>query len=89
MSFKKGDKKSKKSPSGSNPSATNTRNVFSTSPPSLSVSTAAAGGGGGGGGIGESAMPYGARTKLLELFGQIEQQFELMHFENSACKLVD
>ena len=64
MSFKKTDKKGKKSPSG------NARNTLSTSPP----------------GAGTSSMPDGARAKLLELFGQIESQFEQMYADNSACK---
>ena len=62
MSFKKADKKSKKSP----------RNALSTSPPSAGTS---------------GSLPEASRGKLLELFGQIEQQFELMHCENVACKL--
>ena len=73
MSFKKNDKKSKKSPGGGG-----SRNALSTSPPS----SAGAGGGG------NSAMPEGSRAKLLELFGQIEQQFELMHCENVACEFL-
>ena len=75
MSFKKSDKKGKK------PSS---RNNLSTSPPSASAATASPGTGSlpthG------AAMPNGTRAKLLELFGQIEQQFEAMHTENIACK---
>ena len=32
-------------------------------------------------------MPEEARSKLSELFGQIEHQFELLHTENAACEL--
>lgn len=60
MSFKKSDKKSKKSPR---------------SPP-----------GSGAGAVASGEGP-GPRAKLLELFGQIEQQFELMHTENIAREL--
>lgn len=66
MSFKKTDKKGKKSPSGI------ARNTLSTSPPSA----------------GSSCMPEGARAKLLELFGQIENQFEQMYADNSACESI-
>lgn len=69
MSFKKSDKKGKKTSIGSSSS----RNTFSGSPPCGSENSA-------------PGMPDGARAKLLELFGQIEQQFEAMHVENAACK---
>ena len=69
MSFKKSDKKGKKSPSGSN-----SRNALSTSPPGAAS------------GYQQSSVPEASRAKLLELFGQIEQQFELMHCENIACE---
>ena len=31
-------------------------------------------------------MPEEAKGKLLELFGQIEHQFEVLHNENAACE---
>ena len=80
MSFKKSDKKNKK------PSS---RNTLSISPPSAS-SAAIASGGQVPTTQNSSAMPDGTRAKLLELFGQIEQQFEVMHMENTArecCQL--
>lgn len=62
--------KAKKSPSG--------RNALSTSPPGAAGAPAASGG--------SPGMPEGARAKLSELFNQIEQQFELVHLENTACE---
>ena len=32
------------------------------------------------------SMPEGAKAKLMDLFGQIEAQFELMHADNVACE---
>lgn len=86
MSFKK---KSKKSPTISAILGSNMRN-----PPSIVYSTTAVNGAsaptnGGGSASGELNMPDGARAKLLNLFGQIELQFEMMYGENSACKLAN
>jgi len=33
------------------------------------------------------SLPEGSRTKLWELFGQIEHEFELLHGENVAREL--
>lgn len=34
------------------------------------------------------SLPESSRTKLWELFGQIEHEFEQLHLENVACELV-
>lgn len=34
-------------------------------------------------------LPESTRSRLWELFGQIEHEFELIHSENAACELVE
>ena len=73
MSFKKSDKKNKKSTHGN-------RFGLPMSPPGVVPM---------GTGSTDSAVPESTRAKLLELFSQIEQQFELIHSENIACEPLD
>ena len=82
MSFKRTEKKAKKSASGG---ARGASSASGASPPSSSlvaVSSQQSGGGPGGGGSG--ILPEGARSKLWELFGQIEHEFESLYSENAA-----
>ena len=52
-----------------------------------------AGGGGGGGGwpspgsgVAAGPLPDAAKSRLWELFGAIEHEFETLHAENAACE---
>ena len=79
MSFKKIEKKAKKSTSGG---GRNTSGTSGVSPPSsnlVAVSSSQPGPGGGSG-----LLPEGTRSKLWELFGQIEHEFESLYSENAA-----
>lgn len=78
MSFKKGDKKGKKSPSFTNSKTALFANLSTNTTSTTSTTGTGAG----------ASMPEGARGKLLELFSQIEYQFEQVHVENTARKLV-
>lgn len=79
MSFRKTEKKAKKSSTGGRGSGV--------SPPSSSLVAVSAqqGAGGSGGGL----LPEGTRSKLWELFGQIEHEFENLYSENAARELSD
>ncbi len=41
-----------------------------------------------GSGGGAVSLPESTRSKLWELFGQIEHEFELIHSENTACEFI-
>ena len=73
MSFRKAEKKAKKGSSGGRGSGV--------SPPSSSLATVSAQQGGG---AGSGLLPEGTRSKLWELFGQIEHEFENLYSENAA-----
>ena len=80
MSFKRTEKKAKKSGSvGSRGAASGT------SPPSSSLVAVSSQQSGGGGGSG--ILPEGTRSKLWELFGRIEHEFENLYSENAAREL--
>ena len=72
MSFRKTEKKTKKSSTGGRGSGV--------SPPSSSLATVQQSGSGAG------SLPEGTRSKLWELFGQIEHEFESLYSENAARK---
>lgn len=77
MSFKKKNKKSSSSiGAGSGRPQPNSLGTYGSS----------AGGATGGKATSDRGTSDSTRTKLFELFGQIEHQFELLHGENSACK---
>jgi len=78
MSFKKKGKKS----------AANVGAGSGRTPPRIFLGTyrASPGVATGAGAPGDHSSADGTRAKLLELFGQIEQQFELLHGENAACE---
>ena len=67
----RGEMSFKKSKGKKSPSG---RGALSTSPPT------------GSGAAVPGSVSEGARAKLMELFGQIEQQFELLHTDNVACE---
>ena len=77
MSFKKTEKKAKKNSSGGRGSGV--------SPPSSSLAAISAQSGSGAGG---GVLPEGTRTRLLELFAQIEHEFENVYSENAARELL-
>ena len=81
MSFKKTEKKTKKSTFGGARSASI---GAGTSPPSSSLVSVSTQQSGSGAGSGTSLLPEGAKSKLWELFGQIEHEFENLYSENAA-----
>ena len=79
MSFKKKSKKSSGSGGLSSSGNPRTPSILLGAYPASSPGTTSRA-------SGEQGTLDGSRAKLLELFGQIEQQFELLHGENTACK---
>ena len=75
MSFRKTEKKAKKSSTGGRGSGSGV------SPPSSSLATVQQPASGAGN------LPEGTRSKLWELFGQIEHEFENLYSENAAREL--
>ena len=72
MSFKKSEKKSKD---------VKKQRMW---PPGSQISPPSAGGLAASGGATGAALPEGAKTRLWELFGQIELEFQQLHSENAA-----
>ena len=70
--------KAKKSGSGGSRGASS-----GASPPSSNLVAVSGGGPGGSGGV----LPEGVRSKLWELFGHIEHEFEHLYSENAAREL--
>ena len=84
MSFKRTEKKAKKSGSGGGPRGASS----GASPPSSNlVAVSQSGGSGAGPGGAGGVLPEGARSKLWELFGHIEHEFEHLYSENAAREL--
>ena len=88
ITFKKKSKKSLRNNSGilgsGGTSTGNHPSILLSAPASNGVSAPSNSGGGVGSGV--HGMPDGVRAKLLDLFSQIELQFEVMYGDNSACK---
>ena len=80
MSFRKAEKKAKKGTGGGRSSTSGV------SPPSSGLVTvnSAAGQPGGSGAAGTALLPEGTKSKLWELFAQIEHEFENLYSENAA-----
>lgn len=72
MSFRKSEKKAKKG------SLVRGSSASGVSPPGASSGGQAAGG----------LLPEGVRSKLWELFGQIEHEFESIYSENAAREFI-